>query len=320
MEQGRGLSPEVSNDQKYGELYGRDSNLYLRWRAYETVPGNSDFKTSMYDAMDLNGAEVLVDVGCNEAHDLVSLRQRGHHGKLIGVEAAKQLVHHVSEQSEVKAADIQVLPGEAEKLPFKDESVDCITAMFMLYHTPNPQAAIEEMHRVLKPGGRLAIATSSERNKLRHRQFERDISGHLRIGIPERYNHKFSTGHLEQYLGELIAINGEQSLHRSRLPLFETVTYYRQNDFMRFDTSNYHHYTGSLATMFNRSMVFSRYWSEALHKIVLPQIEGEIADSGDFRDVSDRSWAVFAKRSAPDVKHMASFILNQQDAQMPGAA
>lgn len=52
--------------------------------------------------------------------------------------------------------------GEAENLPIADGSVDYVFANMYLHHVENPPAAIREMARILKPGGRLVITDLDE--------------------------------------------------------------------------------------------------------------------------------------------------------------
>lgn len=49
-------------------------------------------------------------------------------------------------------ANVQVI-GDLFSLPFRDETFDYVFSIYVLEHVPNPEFAIKEMHRVLKPGG-----------------------------------------------------------------------------------------------------------------------------------------------------------------------
>jgi SAM-dependent methyltransferase len=57
-------------------------------------------------------------------------------------------------------ADARVQQCDATDLPFPDASFDTVIANHMLYHLDNPATALREFARVLRPGGRLAIATN----------------------------------------------------------------------------------------------------------------------------------------------------------------
>ena len=54
--------------------------------------------------------------------------------------------------------------GDASALPFEDGSFDAVVAMHMLYHLAVPSKGIAEAHRVLKPGGFLAVTTNGAGN------------------------------------------------------------------------------------------------------------------------------------------------------------
>lgn len=73
----------------------------------------------------------------------------------------------------------QVLPfasvrgheADATALPFADGSFDAVVAMHMLYHLKDPAQGIAEMHRVLKPGGFLAVTTNGMGNMRKMYEF-----------------------------------------------------------------------------------------------------------------------------------------------------
>lgn len=54
--------------------------------------------------------------------------------------------------------------ADVAALPFADDSFDAVLACHMMYHVPDPGAALDEMIRVLRPGGALIITTNGEDN------------------------------------------------------------------------------------------------------------------------------------------------------------
>jgi ubiquinone/menaquinone biosynthesis C-methylase UbiE len=53
---------------------------------------------------------------------------------------------------------------DAQDIPFEEETFDAVIANFMLYHVPDRPKALQEIKRVLKPGGRLIAATVGEKH------------------------------------------------------------------------------------------------------------------------------------------------------------
>lgn len=56
---------------------------------------------------------------------------------------------------------LNLIQGDAMDLPFEDESFDVVTMSYGLRNVQNPMRALEEMYRVVRPGGRLVIAEFS---------------------------------------------------------------------------------------------------------------------------------------------------------------
>jgi demethylmenaquinone methyltransferase/2-methoxy-6-polyprenyl-1,4-benzoquinol methylase len=57
---------------------------------------------------------------------------------------------------------IEFIEGDAEKLPFADDTFDAVTISFGLRNVEHPKVALAEMYRVLKPGGRLVVCEFSK--------------------------------------------------------------------------------------------------------------------------------------------------------------
>jgi arsenite methyltransferase len=60
--------------------------------------------------------------------------------------------------AEMKATNVEFVAGEAEGLPFEDESFDVVISNGVIDLIPDKDAVFSEIHRVLRPGGRIQIA------------------------------------------------------------------------------------------------------------------------------------------------------------------
>ncbi len=60
------------------------------------------------------------------------------------------------------AGNVKFVEANAEELPFEDNFFDCVTIAFGLRNVTNKDKALKEMHRVLKPGGRLLVLEFSK--------------------------------------------------------------------------------------------------------------------------------------------------------------
>ncbi len=102
-------------------------------------------------------ARSVLDVGCNIGAFLSHIRQVFPAISLAGVEVNQSALEVAS--ADLPEADLH--HAGAESLPFPDEGFDCVTCIEVLEHIPAElrRASIEEMRRVLRPGGRLVLRT-----------------------------------------------------------------------------------------------------------------------------------------------------------------
>ena len=61
-----------------------------------------------------------------------------------------------------RARGIDAREGDAQDLPFGDESFDVVAALWMLYHVPDVDRALAEIRRVLRPGGLFVAVTNGD--------------------------------------------------------------------------------------------------------------------------------------------------------------
>ena len=97
---------------------------------------------------------------------------------------------------------------DAQSIPFEDESFDAVIANFMLYHVPDRSKALNEIKRVLKPGGTLIAATVGDNHMKEMMNYLQKV--HVN-NIWESYAISFT---LENGLKQLQSVFAEVSLSR----------------------------------------------------------------------------------------------------------
>jgi ubiquinone/menaquinone biosynthesis C-methylase UbiE len=77
--------------------------------------------------------------------------------ELTGVDLSPEMLEIARERSAELGRTIELREGDAHKLPFDDESFDSVVCTYSLCNIPDPQRAVDEMKRVLRPGGKLIL-------------------------------------------------------------------------------------------------------------------------------------------------------------------
>ena len=113
----------------------------------------------------LTGRETVLDL-CTGTADLALALCHGSEGarRVVGVDFAAEMLRHGHDKLASRQLDGRVclLRGDAVCLPLADASVDAVTIGFGIRNVCEPSAALEEICRVLRPGGRLAILEFGE--------------------------------------------------------------------------------------------------------------------------------------------------------------
>jgi demethylmenaquinone methyltransferase/2-methoxy-6-polyprenyl-1,4-benzoquinol methylase len=102
----------------------------------------------------------ILDVATGTGDQLVALERRAAKPcKLMGLDPSPGMLGLCSRKMIRLGINgmVQLQSGKAESLPLETQSVDVITTSFGIRNFPNPQAALREFHRVLKPGGRVIV-------------------------------------------------------------------------------------------------------------------------------------------------------------------
>jgi SAM-dependent methyltransferase len=116
-----------------------------------------------FDRLGVGPGTSVIDVGCGAGRhsfeafrrgaDVVAFDQDGE-----GLNDVDAILQAMQEQGEAPAsAKAEAVKGDALDLPWVDGTFDCVIASEILEHVPQDERAIDELVRVLKPGGWLAV-------------------------------------------------------------------------------------------------------------------------------------------------------------------
>ena len=107
------------------------------------------------DAVGIQPGEHVLDVACGTgAVAAQAVARVGSEGKVVGIDRSPEML----EVARRKLPDLDLREGMAESLPFPDKAFDVVTCQFGLMFFEDRRAALLEMRRVLRPGGRLVVA------------------------------------------------------------------------------------------------------------------------------------------------------------------
>ena len=116
-----------------------------------------------FDKLGVGPGSSVIDVGCGAGRHSFEAFRRGADIVAFDQDAAElndvdAILQAMQEQGEAPAsARAEAVKGDALDLPYADGSFDCVIASEILEHVPEDDRAIDELVRVLKPGGRLAV-------------------------------------------------------------------------------------------------------------------------------------------------------------------
>jgi ubiquinone/menaquinone biosynthesis C-methylase UbiE len=101
--------------------------------------------------------ERVLDLGCGTGNAALAAARRG--ADVMAIDPAQRLLDVARARAAQASLRISFAPGHAAAIPAADRSFDAVVAVFSAIFAPDPQAAVTEMCRVVRPGGRLVVTS-----------------------------------------------------------------------------------------------------------------------------------------------------------------
>jgi SAM-dependent methyltransferase len=129
---------------------------YARWRSSPLGQITDRIEQELlFELLGPAPGKTLLDVGCGDAAFAMEFIRRG--GRATGLDADPAMVAAARQRTRPAGARICLVAARAQNLPFKDATFDRVLAVTTLCFVHDAARAVEEMARVLKPGGSLVI-------------------------------------------------------------------------------------------------------------------------------------------------------------------
>lgn len=118
----------------------------------------------MQDLAGVQSNHSVLDVGTGTGIVALDVAQKlGDGGKVIGIDLSDGMLATAITKAErlQLSENTRFLKMDAEQLEFENASFDTVLSLYALRHFPNPEKAVQEIHRVMKKGGHVVVAVGS---------------------------------------------------------------------------------------------------------------------------------------------------------------
>src|SRR5262245_55407291 len=180
----------------------------------------------------------VLEVGCHKGGELIALaRDLGRPGRFAGVDLSLEFVRFAKLWSSVRE-----VPGaswgvcDAQALPYRDQSFDVLITTEVVEHLPDPQRAVAEFARVLRPGGTAIVSTVNPSTGVAAvgRFLNRFTGGRLRSAVREGmgdHDHDHEHEHDHHSYEETAEFGTRDPGHVSEFPLGRWASILRRAGF-----------------------------------------------------------------------------------------
>lgn len=167
---GDATGPELSNDAGFTRVDDQSDTDFVVATMDQTARWPATIALRAFEAehLALRAGQHLLDVGCGRGEVACALAAGlAPGGRVAGIDASEAMLADARRRAEAQvgsaAVDVSFRVGDALAIEEPDASFDAVRSERMLQWLPDPDPAVAEMVRVLRPGGRLSLIDSDWR-------------------------------------------------------------------------------------------------------------------------------------------------------------
>lgn len=207
------------NEQEAGQYWNNNAEAWTVlaragfdvYRDYLNTPA---FFAMLPDIQGLSG----IDIGCGEGHNtrLLAAEAAGMHG----IDISPVFIQHAKAAEVQRGGNIGYQLASATALPFDDASFDFATSFMCLMDIPEPQLALQEAFRVIKPGGFLQFSITHPCFTTPHRKNLRHFGTRTTYAIEVGNYFQPLNGRIEEWIFKSAPLSLKSQYPKFRVPLF----------------------------------------------------------------------------------------------------
>ncbi|WP_436346287.1 class I SAM-dependent methyltransferase [Natronorubrum sp. FCH18a] len=139
--------------------------------------------------MPVEAGDAVLDLGCGSGYAGRALRDTNDAGRIYGLDGSPEMATNAADYTD----DPQVgfLVGDFDSLPFVDDSIDHVWSMEAFYYASDPHHTLEEIARILRPGGTFYCAVNYYEENVHSHEWQDRISIEMTRWDREQYREAF---------------------------------------------------------------------------------------------------------------------------------
>lgn len=152
--------------QMFGTQLGNPRGLRGRMIGWVLAKNNASINAWIVQLLDIQPTDHILEVGCGPGLAIQGFAARATHGLVKGIDPSPVMVKQARKRNAaaIKTGGVEIQQGDASKLPYGDDSFDKVVGVHVIYFWPDAVATLQELRRVLQPGGLVAMGFLLEKN------------------------------------------------------------------------------------------------------------------------------------------------------------
>lgn len=150
------ISSKEKKQRYVNRLFEKIAARYDFFTKFMSYGMDHSWKRALVGMLELRGDESALDIACGTGDITFMIAQRLKSGFAVGLDITQPMLDIAErKRREFDFSNVSFHRGDIMRMPFANETFDCVTGGYALRNVPDVAAALEEIKRVLKPGGRI---------------------------------------------------------------------------------------------------------------------------------------------------------------------